>query len=205
MHIKVSREIVSNVVKATIQILGFDAQEAKAILRYGYPMIDVGGSFSDTFTRTTEVATTLAVLGDGAGAVLTPVINPETGVIESVTVEDGGAGYTTASVVVTSGLGGSGAVLTAVRNTGTIESVTVDNGGTGYLSAPMTVAFTLPDSSKLLTETFTYTQNFSYTASRNADLQAKLFTNVLETRIETAVAALTAKQAEYLGETDKTL
>ena len=60
--------------------------------------------------------------------------------VTSVTIDDGGSGYTTAPKVQFSGGGGSGAVATTALSSGVIDSVTIVAGGSGYTSAP-TVAF----------------------------------------------------------------
>lgn len=64
--------------------------------------------------------------------------------VASVTVSNGGSGYTSAPTVAFTGGGGTGAAGTAVLGTGANEgkvvSVTITNPGSGYTSAP-TVAF----------------------------------------------------------------
>jgi FtsP/CotA-like multicopper oxidase with cupredoxin domain len=70
--------------------------------------------------------------GTGASATATTV----GGVVTSVTVSGGGAGYTSPPTV--SFLGGTGAGATATANlTGSVGSVTVTSSGTGYTSAPV--------------------------------------------------------------------
>jgi hypothetical protein len=61
--------------------------------------------------------------------------NPH-GEVVSVTVVNGGANYTNASVSLVSSAG-FGAVLTPVIVGGVITSITIDNGGTGYQSSPI--------------------------------------------------------------------
>lgn len=56
--------------------------------------------------------TTITVIGDGTGALVSPVVNTLTGKISSVVVQDRGRGYTYAEMQVTS-VTGSGAVITA--------------------------------------------------------------------------------------------
>ena len=74
----------------------------------------------------------------GATATATALLNG-TGV-NSVTVNNGGTGYTSAPTVALTGGGGTGATATATIASGVVTSVTITNAGTGYTSAP-TVAF----------------------------------------------------------------
>ena len=57
-------------------------------------------------------------------------------VVDSVSIDNGGTGYTTAPEVVFSGGGGSGASATATVSGGSVVSVDVDNGGSDYTSEP---------------------------------------------------------------------
>lgn len=63
-----------------------------------------------------------------------------TTVVTSVTISDGGEGYTAAPTVTFSGGGGTGAAGTAVLTNGKVTSVTMTNNGTGYTTPP-TVTF----------------------------------------------------------------
>lgn len=63
-----------------------------------------------------------------------------TTVVTSVTISDGGDGYTAAPTVTFSGGGGTGAAGTAVLTNGKVTSVTMTNNGTGYTTPP-TVTF----------------------------------------------------------------
>ena len=56
--------------------------------------------------------------------------------VQSITVTNGGSGYTTAPISFSGGGGGSGATATASLNAGVITGITVTAGGTGYTSAP---------------------------------------------------------------------
>lgn len=72
-------------------------------------------------------------------ATLTAVLTAD--VVTSVTITDGGSGYSTAPKLYFSGGGGSGAVATSTITAGVITAVTVITGGSGYTSAPtITVA-----------------------------------------------------------------
>lgn len=66
--------------------------------------------------------------------------------VGSITITNGGSGYTAAPTVTFSGGGGgSGATGTAVIQSGAVVSVTITNAGTGYTAAP-TVVFSAPTS-----------------------------------------------------------
>jgi hypothetical protein len=56
--------------------------------------------------------------------------------IKTVTITNGGSGYTSAPTVTLSGGGGTGASLTAVIANGAVTSVTINSAGTGYTSVP---------------------------------------------------------------------
>jgi len=65
--------------------------------------------------------------------------------VKTITVTDGGSGYTTAPTVTITGGGGSGARATAFITNGAVTSIEVDDGGDDYVSAP-TITIGLPDS-----------------------------------------------------------
>ncbi len=81
--------------------------------------------------------------GGGAGgggattAIVTAVVSAN--VVQSVTVNSGGSGYTSTPTVLFCGGGGSGATGTAVLSSGAVSGVTVDNGGSGYTTTPTIV------------------------------------------------------------------
>lgn len=56
--------------------------------------------------------------------------------LQTITITDGGTGYTNATVAITGG-GGSGATATAVPVNGAIDSIVVTAPGTGYTSDPL--------------------------------------------------------------------
>ena len=60
--------------------------------------------------------------------------------ITSVTVTDGGSGYTSVPTIAFSGGGGTGAAATAVVEGGVVVRIEVTNNGSGYTSVP-TIAF----------------------------------------------------------------
>ena len=76
--------------------------------------------------------------GGGASfAIATAVVSSN--VVQSVTINYGGTGYTSIPTVLFCGGGGSGALGTAVLTGDVVTSVTVDNGGSGYSSDPTVV------------------------------------------------------------------
>lgn len=69
------------------------------------------------------------------------IVACETGsAVGSISVTNGGTGYTSAPTVIISGGGGSGATAHAFLFSGRVSTVAIDNPGTGYTSAP-TVTF----------------------------------------------------------------
>ncbi len=75
--------------------------------------------------------------GGATNAIATAVVSSN--VVQSVTINAGGSGYTSVPTVLFCGGGGTGALGTAVLTSGAVSSVTVDNGGSGYSSAPTVV------------------------------------------------------------------
>ena len=68
-----------------------------------------------------------------------------TGTVTSVTLTNGGSGYTAPPQVIISGGGGAGATAIATLNTGSgVASITLTNGGSGYTATP-TVTLGPPD------------------------------------------------------------
>ena len=78
--------------------------------------------------------------GPGNGATATAIV---TGVINRITVDNGGSGYTDPSVTI-SDPEGSGATATATQSGGVIDSITVTNRGSGYTGTP-TITISDPD------------------------------------------------------------
>ncbi|MBN1367752.1 MAG: type II secretion system protein [Dehalococcoidales bacterium] len=56
--------------------------------------------------------------------------------VSSVTVDNGGSGYTSAPDVILTGGGGTGAEAVAIISGGEVVEIDITNGGTGYTSAP---------------------------------------------------------------------
>nr|MBP9701035.1 autotransporter-associated beta strand repeat-containing protein [Candidatus Paceibacterota bacterium] len=79
--------------------------------------------------------------GEGGGgattAIATAVVSAN--VVQSVTINAGGSGYTSVPSVLFCGGGGSGALGTAVLTDGAVSSVTVDAGGSNYTTVPSIV------------------------------------------------------------------
>lgn len=120
---------------------------------YVTPTVTVGAppaaaTAAGTFTVTT-IAGPLSEEGGQpppAGGEEPPPSSPATatatatdGEITSVTIDDGGSGYTTAPVV-TFGGGGTGATGTATVVDGAVTEITVTAGGTGYTTPTVTIA-----------------------------------------------------------------
>jgi hypothetical protein len=114
-----------------------------------------GGVLPSSLTWTDVVygggqgATATATVGGlgGAGAVLTAVLGvanitgaPLADQVASVTIVNGGYGYTTAPSIVFTSASGSNAVATCTVLNGTITSITVTTPGSGYLTVPTVTA-----------------------------------------------------------------
>jgi hypothetical protein len=96
-------------------------------------------------------ATATAVVGGlgGSGAILTAVLGysnslglPQADQLASITIVDGGVGYTTPPTIVITSASGSNATATCTVRNGAITSVTVTLGGSGYLTTPTATAAT---------------------------------------------------------------
>ena len=93
-------------------------------------------------TRLRPERRVVAGLSLAAAALCASFAEAQTGAeVESVTVTNGGSGYTSAPTVTFSGGTGSGATGTASVTLDGVSSVTVDAAGSGYTSAP-SVSFT---------------------------------------------------------------
>jgi len=99
----------------------------------------------------------------GRGAYATATVNA--GGVRSITVSDGGTGYTSApSVTLVSGTGGdgaSGAAATATVSGGQVTSIPVTAAGTLYTSAPYVLISSNTATGVLLTGPATGTQSYS--------------------------------------------
>ncbi len=105
---------------------------------------------SVNFDGTGQFKFALVDKGTDVGAQATAMAVRTGSFITSVTVTNGGAGYTSAPAMTFSGGGGSGATATATVSGGIVTAINVTNAGFGYSSAPVvaiapppaTVAFT---------------------------------------------------------------
>ena len=106
-------------------------------------------SWTDVVYGGGQGATATATVGGlgGAGAVLTAVLGvanisgaPLADQVASVTIVNGGYGYTTAPSIVFTSASGSNAVASCTVLNGTITAVTVTTPGSGYLTVPTTTA-----------------------------------------------------------------
>lgn len=100
----------------------------------------LAGSFVNTLTLIssdttfTDAATlTITDVGGGYGATGTAALTPTT--IGSVPVDNGGTGYTVASVAFSGG-GGTGAAANVTITGGAISAISLTNAGSGYTSRP---------------------------------------------------------------------
>lgn len=94
-------------------------------------VVDGGSGYTDV----TQVA--LNVVGDGTGAVLTPVISKATGAFLDIIISDGGENYTEADINIVSltGQGAFGnptAILKPIVYNGSIVRVTIEDPGVNY-------------------------------------------------------------------------
>ncbi len=76
------------------------------------------------------------VTGTNFNRQATATANLTSGFVTSITVVNGGNGYTTAPIVTITGGGGSGATATASVSGGAVTSISVNNAGSGYTNAP---------------------------------------------------------------------
>jgi len=103
--------------------------------------LDQSGGGNGNFQTGGSIGTNIAVLADvavgtaaGHGAYALATLAGDA--VSSVTVINGGRGYTTAPSVSFVGGGGSGAAGTATVSNGVVTGITVDSPGSGYTSAP---------------------------------------------------------------------
>jgi predicted outer membrane repeat protein len=103
---------------------------------------DQGGGVEEDGTGIVKINAGSVITGntstnEGAGVYLDAIAE---GGVFSVTVTDGGKGFTKAPTVTITGGGGTGATGTAVIADGKVVGVTITNPGTGYI-APPTITF----------------------------------------------------------------
>ena len=112
----------------------------------GFPMFPyiIGDTFYGEVVPYGGTASTNPVFEQPASAGVS--IGTQTGVLDSITVDTGGVGYTTCSVSFTGGGGGGGAQASTNISVldGFISGLTVTDGGSGYSTAP-TVSISAPN------------------------------------------------------------
>ena len=97
-------------------------------------------SFKIHWPTSTVNSITLTNGGSGYTAVPTVVFTATNTTVVSAAVTTPGSGYTSVPTIAFSGGGGTGAAATAVLTGATVTSIIITNVGTGYTSAP-TIAF----------------------------------------------------------------
>jgi len=94
----------------------------------------VGGLFSASATNGNVTANVLGNIATG-----TITVPTTSTLLTSISVTNGGTGYTAAPTVSIIGGGGTGAVATATFSGGSVTGITITNVGSGYTSAPTIV------------------------------------------------------------------
>ncbi len=98
-------------------------------------VLKLGGAFGNFITN--SGGPNIAITGGGGiGALAEATVSA--GVITSITVIDGGSGYTSVPTVTITGAG-SGATATAVLTDEVVTSITVNTGGSGFLTIPTVI------------------------------------------------------------------
>lgn len=132
----------------TVEATGFKA--TVATVSSG---VVTGVTIQSTTAQTTDpTATGVATTTNGSGTGLTLNVTAtasqeSAGGVASITVSDGGTGYSAAPIVSLSGGDGTGATAVAVVSAGVVTGINVVSAGTGYTSAPTVVitAQTVPN------------------------------------------------------------
>lgn len=125
-----------NVAGGTLSPITNDIQQPAGVETWAFYLrsVDVNG-------RWNSIAPQLSFSGGGgSGAVAVAVVSG--GVIVSVTLINGGTGYTSApTVAVNAGqtTGGSGAVITCTVSGGAVNGFTISNGGSNYIATPLLI------------------------------------------------------------------
>jgi hypothetical protein len=92
------------------------------------------------FTGSGQFKVALVSKGTNLNRQATATATVNSGFLTSITVTDGGAGYSTAPTVTITDSTGSGAMATAQVSGGAVTSITVHNAGSGYSSTTVTIA-----------------------------------------------------------------
>lgn len=95
-----------------------------------YVVVNNGGS-NYGLTNPTTISVSDTTVGSGASISIDEVSG--IGTILSLTITDGGTGYTKGARITVTSAGGTNAILTPVITAGVITDVTITSGGTGYL------------------------------------------------------------------------
>jgi hypothetical protein len=121
-----------------VVLMNSTANAQNTIITYQGRVTDNGTNFSGSGQFKFALVT-----GTNSSRQATATATLTSGFVTSITVVDGGVGYTSAPSVTISGGGGSGATATANVSGGAVTSITVNNAGSGY-SSPPTVFIALP-------------------------------------------------------------
>lgn len=191
--------------EAQVEPIKFSASEQEHLINHGEPLVDVGGSFSDTVSRPGQTDTTISFSGGGgSGAAAEAEVDPETGEITAINVTSGGSNYTSPPTVEING-DGSGASATASVSGGSVDSITVDSAGSGYHEVPVSVSFSLPKKPVRIKSGFPVKEVFDMDDDPNADIKAKVWAETVQSRMVTARDSLIQKTAYFEGTTIETL
>lgn len=139
-----------------------------------------------------------AIKSTGGLATGTAVRSAQT--LGSVTITDGGSGYTSAPTVTVSGGGGTGATATATVVNGVVTAVTVTAAGSGYTTDP-TITFSAPNEGAVTlgaTTSSTAAVNFSRYVSEGSNYDAsfasdRTFVHTLNKAITTTAGLANAR------------
>lgn len=182
------------------------AREEEAIAQNGQPLVDVGGSFSGSLSRTGVINPTILITGDGADAAATAVIS-EDGELVDVLITNAGSGYNTITLTLVIPAGQSGNLPTMTGNLvgNALDSVTIDDPGSEIEGAPVSVAFTLPSEQRRLVNDFPVRKVFDEADYFSADLRALLWANTVRDRMVAARDSILEDDNVTAGETVETV
>jgi hypothetical protein len=134
----------------------------------GSPIALVNRTTNGAGIQTNTYTPPQTILNTGFDAIKTVIYQAFTPTfkVTTITLTNGGSGYTTPSVIFTGG-GGSGASANVQVSNGVIYNITILNGGSGYTSAP-TITFSDPNPSHQgATATTTTDSTWTWTATAN--------------------------------------
>ncbi len=127
------------------------------------------------------------------------------GVITAVTILTAGTYTVLPSNPVAQGTTSGVGVSATFTVTWGVASVLPGAEGSDYFTVPTPVDFTFPTKSRRIKTDFPDKRVFDLADTVDADLQAKLYTQTIQSRIETAIVALRARTNPFEGETLTTL